>query len=356
MIFDSLFELTNNLFISLTVNAALPLVFIIPFALFAVWWERKVSAHMQDRLGPMRVGKHGWLQTVADILKLIQKEDIVPKVADRKLFNIAPVLTFMGSYAVFAAIPFAGAYIGSDIDLGLLYIVAVSGLVVAGILMAGWASNNKYSLLGAMRSTAQIISYEIPTVVVILTVAIVGGSFNLRELSETQTANAFNWFIFGGSYPLMTKIALIPLMIIAFVIIYISSLAEVNRTPFDIPEAESELVGGYHTEYSGMKFAMFFLSEYANMFAVSVLVASLFLGGYHSPFGYIGDLVGSPLLKGIEQFFWFTFKGLLLVTVQMWLRWTLPRLRVDQLMALCWKYLIPISILNFVIVALLMVL
>ncbi|MCC6550779.1 MAG: NADH-quinone oxidoreductase subunit NuoH [Ignavibacteriaceae bacterium] len=356
MIFDSIFEFTDNLFISLTVNAALPLVFIIPFALFAVWWERKVSAHMQDRLGPMRVGKHGWLQTVADILKLIQKEDIVPKVADRTLFNIAPVLTFMGSYAVFAAIPFAGAYIGSDIDLGLLYIVAVSGLVVVGILMAGWASNNKYSLLGAMRSTAQIISYEIPTVVVILTMVIVGGSFNLRELSETQSANMFNWFIFGGSYPIMTKIALIPLMIIAFIIIYISSLAEVNRTPFDIPEAESELVGGYHTEYSGMKFAMFFLSEYANMFAVSVLVASLFLGGYHSPFGYLGDLVGSPLLKGFEQFFWFTFKGLLLVTVQMWLRWTLPRLRVDQLMALCWKYLIPISILNFVIVALLMVL
>lgn len=356
MIFDSLIELTDNLFISLTINAALPLVFIIPFALFAVWWERKVSAHMQDRLGPMRVGKHGWLQTVADILKLIQKEDIVPTVADRTLFNIAPVLTFMGSYAVFAAIPFAGAYIGSDIDLGLLYIVAVSGIVVAGILMAGWASNNKYSLLGAMRSTAQIISYEIPTVVVILTMVIVGGSFNLRELSETQTANMFNWFIFGGSYPIMTKIALIPLMIIAFVIIYISSLAEVNRTPFDIPEAESELVGGYHTEYSGMKFAMFFLSEYANMFAVSVLVSSLFLGGYHSPFGYIGDVIGSPLLKGIEQFFWFVAKGLLLVTVQMWLRWTLPRLRVDQLMALCWKYLIPISILNFVIVALLMVL
>ncbi|GMU84855.1 MAG: NADH-quinone oxidoreductase subunit H [Ignavibacteriales bacterium] len=356
MIFDSLVELTDNLFLSLTINAALPLIFIIPFALFAVWWERKVSAHMQDRLGPMRVGKHGWLQTVADILKLIQKEDIVPKVADRTLFNIAPVLAFMGSYAVFAAIPFAGVYIGSDIDLGLLYIVAVSGLVVAGILMAGWASNNKYSLLGAMRSTAQIISYEIPTVVVILTMVIVGGSFNLRELSETQSANMFNWFIFGGSYPIMTKIALIPLMFIAFIIIYISSLAEVNRTPFDIPEAESELVGGYHTEYSGMKFAMFFLSEYANMFAVSVLVASLFLGGYHSPFGYLGDLVGSPLLKGIEQFFWFSFKGLLLVTVQMWLRWTLPRLRVDQLMALCWKYLIPISILNFVIVALLMVL
>lgn len=356
MIFDSLVELTDNLFLSLTINAALPLIFIIPFALFAVWWERKVSAHMQDRLGPMRVGKHGWLQTVADILKLIQKEDIVPKVADRTLFNIAPVLAFMGSYAVFAAIPFAGVYIGSDIDLGLLYIVAVSGLVVAGILMAGWAANNKYSLLGAMRSTAQIISYEIPTVVVILTMVIVGGSFNLRELSETQSANMFNWFIFGGSYPIMTKIALIPLMFIAFIIIYISSLAEVNRTPFDIPEAESELVGGYHTEYSGMKFAMFFLSEYANMFAVSVLVASLFLGGYHSPFGYLGDLVGSPLLKGIEQFFWFSFKGLLLVTVQMWLRWTLPRLRVDQLMALCWKYLIPISILNFVIVALLMVL
>lgn len=356
MIFDSIFGATENLFISLAINAVIPLLFIIPFALFAVWWERKVSAHMQDRLGPMRVGWHGWLQTVADILKLIQKEDIIPSGADKKLFNIAPVLVFTGSYAAFAAIPFAYGYIGSNIDLGVLYIVAVSGLVVAGIMMAGWASNNKYSLLGAMRSTAQIISYEIPTVVVILTIIVVGGSMNLRELSEIQTANMFNWFIFGGSYPILLKLALIPLMFIAFIILYISTLAEVNRTPFDIPEAESELVAGYHTEYTGMKFAMFFLAEYANMFAVSVLVVSLFLGGYQSPFGYIGDLISSPLLKGLEQFFWFTFKGLLLVTVQMWLRWTLPRLRVDQLMALCWKYLIPISLINFVIVALLMVL
>lgn len=338
------------------VNAMLPFIFIVPFALFAVWWERKVSAHMQDRLGPMRVGSHGWLQTVADILKLIQKEDITPDAADKKLFNVAPVLVFTGSYAAFAAIPFTSAYIGTGIDLGLLYILAVSGLVVAGILMAGWASNNKYALLGSMRSVAQIVSYEIPTMLVILSIVVITGTLNLTTLSENQTSNIFNWMIFGGYAGGWQKFALIPLMVTGFIIMYISTLAEVNRTPFDIPEAESELVAGYHTEYSGMKFAMFFLAEYANMFAVSAIVATLFFGGYQSPFGYLGNLINVPVLVPIEQFFWFVAKGLFFVFVQMWLRWTLPRLRVDQLMTLCWKYLIPIAFVNFLIVALLMVL
>lgn len=333
-----------------------PMVFIIPFALFAVYWERKVSAHMQDRLGPMRVGYHGFLQTIADILKLIQKEDIVAKAADKPLFNIAPVLTFTGSYAAFAAIPFSSAYIGANLNLGVLYIIGVSGLVVAGLLMAGWASNNKYSLLGAMRSAAQIVSYEIPTVIVILTLFSIVGTLNLYELSELQSSNFFNWMIFGGVVTGWKKIVLIPLMFAAFLIIYLTTLAEVNRTPFDIPEAESELVSGYHTEYSGMKFAMFFLAEYANMFAVSAIVTTLFLGGYHSPFGYLGNTIGVSWLVPIEQFFWFAFKGISLVTVQMWLRWTLPRLRVDQLMVVCWKYLIPLSFLIFLIVSLLMVL
>ena len=370
MIYNFIFELTKSILTFLTssphesistvvamaVSSIIPVAFIIPFALFAVYLERKVSAHMQDRLGPMVTGWHGWLQTVADILKLIQKEDIVASKADKPLFNIAPVLAFTGCYAAFAAIPFSSAYIGTNIDLGLIYIVAVTSLVVAGILMAGWASNNKYSLIGAVRSAAQIISYEIPTVLVILTVIVVTNTLSLYELSVKQTGNIYNWLIFGGFITGWHKFAIIPFMFIGFVIIFISTLAEVNRTPFDIPEAESELVGGYHTEYSGMKFAMFFLAEYANMFAVSAIVASIFLGGFQSPFGYLGNLIGAHWLVPIEQFFWFTAKGIFFVFVQMWLRWTLPRLRVDQLMTMCWKYLIPIAVFNLLIVALIMIL
>jgi NADH-quinone oxidoreductase subunit H len=357
MIYDYLFKITGSEIISGVIQSLLPLLFfILPFALFAVWLERKVSAHMQDRLGPMRVGYHGALQTIADIIKLIQKEDIVPKETDKPLFNIAPVLVFAGSYAAFAAIPFSSVFIGSTIDLGLLFIIAVSGLVVAGILMAGWASNNKYSLLGAMRSAAQIISYEIPTILVILSIVMITGTLNLHTLSEMQTAYFWNWMIFGGPGSGLDKIIFIPLMLLAFLIIYLSTLAEVNRTPFDIPEAESELVAGYHTEYSGMKFAMFFLAEYANMFAVSAIVSALFFGGYQSPFGYIGNYIGLQWLVPIEQFFWFTAKGVFFVFVQMWLRWTLPRLRVDQLMAVCWKYLIPLSFVNLIIIGLITVL
>ena len=339
-----------------TLNIAVPLAFIIPFALFAVYFERKVSAFMQDRLGPNRTGPRGYFQTIADIIKLLQKEDITASAVDKTLFNIAPVLVFAGSYAAFAAIPFTSVYIGSAIDLGLIYIVAVSSFVVAAILMAGWASNNKYTLLGAMRSAAQMISYEIPTVIVIISILIIAGTMNLVTLSEYQTSSAYNWLIFGGPDFGWKKFALIPLAWIGFLVMYISSLAEVNRTPFDIPEADSELVSGYHTEYSGIKFAMFFLAEYANMFAVSVVVVAIFFGGYHSPFGYLGNSIGLPFLVPVEQFFWFAAKGIFFVFVQMWLRWTLPRLRVDQLMTLCWKYLIPISLVNLLIIALIMVL
>ncbi len=357
MIYDFLSNLTGSGVAAAVIQSLLPLfVFILPFALFAVLLERKVSAHMQDRLGPMRVGYHGILQTVADILKLIQKEDIVATDNDKPLFNLAPILVFAGSYAVFAAIPFSSGYIGSNLDLGVFFIVAISGLVVAGILMAGWASNNKYSLLGAMRSAAQMISYEIPTILVIISIVMITGTLNLYKLSEMQTGYFWNWMIFGGPEFGLSKFIFIPLMILGFLIIYLSTLAEVNRTPFDIPEAESELVSGYHTEYSGMKFAMFFLAEYANMFAVSAIVTSLFFGGYQSPFGYLGDLFNAHWLIPIEQFFWFTAKGIFFVFVQMWLRWTLPRLRVDQLMAMCWKYLIPLAFVNLIIIGLITVL
>lgn len=357
MFYDTLYSLTGSPVISGVIIALLPLfLFILPFALIAVYLERKVAGHMQDRLGPMRVGYHGLLQTVADIIKLLHKEDIIAKENDKLLFNIAPVLVFTGSYAAFAAIPFSGAFIGAQIDLGIFFIIAVTGLVVAGILMAGWASNNKYSLLGAMRAVAQIISYEIPTIIVVLSLVMLTGSMNLHTLSEMQTGHFWNWNIFGGNYDLLQKVLLIPFMIIGFLIIFISTLAEVNRTPFDIPEAESELVSGFHTEYSGMKFAMFFLAEYANMFAVSAVVAALFLGGFQSPVGYLGNAFDVQWLIPFEQFFWFTFKGVFLVLVQMWLRWTLPRLRVDQLMAVSWKYLIPISFINLIIIGLITVL
>jgi NADH-quinone oxidoreductase subunit H len=324
---EALFDLLQNELLVYALMALVPLLFVIPFALFAVWWERKISAHMQDRLGPMRTGGwHGWAQTIADILKLIQKEDIIPTAADRRLFIIAPYLVFAGSYAAYAAIPFSAAYIGSEINIGLFYVISISSLVVVGLLMAGWASNNKWSLFGALRSAAQIVSYEIPVALSLLTVVMVVGTFDLQAINQAQSGYFWNWFVFQK----------FPLLFLAGLIYFVASLAEVNRTPFDIPEAESELVGGYHTEYGGMRFAILFLSEYANMFAVSAIAATVFFGGWNSPFG---EFLSGPFWGA----FWFVSKGMVFIFVQMWLRWTLPRLRVDQLMYVGWKVLIPFS-------------
>jgi NADH-quinone oxidoreductase subunit H len=326
--------------LAFALHAALPLAIILPYVLFAVWLERKVSAHMQDRLGPMRVGGwHGWAQTIADMIKMLQKEDIVPLRADRTLFKFAPFLAFLGSYAAFAVIPFSSEYVGAHLDVGAFYILAVTSLVTLSILMAGWASNNKWSLLGAMRTTAQIVSYEVPTVVGVLSVIVAAGTLNLMTISELQSGNTTlgflpNWFVFHS-----------PFMFIAFVIFFISSLAEVNRTPFDLPESESELVGGFHTEYSGMRWGIFMLVEYADMLLVSLLGATLFFGAWNSPFG---DFMSGP----VWGVFWMITKGMFFIFVMMWLRWTLPRLRVDQLMDVCWKYLIPISFINLVLIAL----
>jgi NADH-quinone oxidoreductase subunit H len=328
---EALLDLLHNEILVYVLMAIVPLLWIIPFALFAVWWERKISAHMQDRLGPMRVGGwHGWAQTIADILKLIQKEDIIPTAADKRLFILSPFVVFIGSYAAFAAIPFSAAYVGSEINIGLFYVISISSLVVIGLLMAGWSSNNKWSLFGAMRSAAQIVSYEIPVALSLLAVIMIVGSFDLQEINRAQSGPIWHWFVFQK----------FPFLFIAAIIYFVASLAEVNRTPFDIPEAESELVAGYHTEYSGMKFALFFLAEYANMFAVSAIASTVFLGGWNSPFS---DFMSGPLWGA----FWFIAKGMGFVFLQMWLRWTLPRLRVDQLMYVGWKVLIPFS---FVIV------
>jgi NADH-quinone oxidoreductase subunit H len=324
---ELLLDILGNEILTYTVMAFVPLLWIVPFALFAVWFERKVSAHMQDRLGPMRTGGwHGWAQTIADIAKLIQKEDTIPAAADKKLYTLAPFVVFIGSYATFAAIPFSIAYVGSEINIGLFYIIAISSVVVIGLLMAGWASNNKWSLFGAMRSAAQIISYEIPIALSLIVVVMVAGTFDMQAINAAQSGSILNWFVFQKP----------PLLFLAAIIYSVSALAEVNRTPFDMPEAESELVAGYHTEYAGMKFALFFLAEYANMFAVSAIAATLFLGGWNSPFG---DFMSGP----IWGVFWFLSKGMFFIFIQMWLRWTLPRLRVDQLMYVGWKVLIPFS-------------
>jgi NADH-quinone oxidoreductase subunit H len=331
--------LDNDFFVYLVLSIV-PMLWILPYALVAIWLERKISAHMQDRLGPMRTGGwHGWAQTIADMLKLLQKEDIVPTAADKTLHLIAPYIIFIGAYAAFAAIPFSSAYVGSDVNVGIFYIVAISSLTVIAILMGGWSSNNKWSLVGAMRSVAQIVSYEIPTVLAILAVVMIAGTLSLQEINKMQTGWFWNWYVFQK----------FPFVFVAFIIYFVASLAETNRTPFDIPEAESEIVAGYITEYSGMKFAMFMLSEFVNMFAVSAIAATLFLGGWNSPFG---DFLSGPIWGA----FWFLAKGMFFVFIQMWLRWTLPRLRVDQLMYVSWKVLTPWAFVCIVGVGLWMVL
>lgn len=331
------------------VMSVLPLLFVLVCALVTIYVEMKMAAHMQDRVAYMRTGWHGTLQPFADIFKLLQKEDIVPAAADKLLFQLSPYVVFIGTYAAFAVLPFSSAYMGSGADLGLFYIIAVSALVVVGILMAGWASNNKWSLFGAIRSTSQIISYEIPAAFAVLAVVMITGSMNMDTISRFQSGGIQNWLIFGGPLPLVHKILLIPVMIVLAVVYYVCSMAEVNRTPFDIPEAESELVQGYNTEFTGMKFALFYLSEYANLFVVSAIAVVLFFGGWSSPFG---SFMSGPVWDAC----WFILKGMLLVCLNIWLRWTLPRLRVDQLMYVSWKVLVPFALVCVVLVGAIMVL
>jgi NADH-quinone oxidoreductase subunit H len=321
------------------------------FALFGVYAERKVSAFIQDRLGPTEVGKYGTLQTLADILKLVQKELITPAAADKLLFILAPGIIFISVYMGFAALPWAPGLVPSKINLGLYYIFAIISMETLGILMAGWGSNNKYSILGAMRSAAQIISYEIPAGFAIIAVVMITQSLNMQTIGLQQGILSSETTKFLGFYD-VTKIGGIlawnifraPHLIIAFVIYFIASLAESNRAPFDIPEAESELVSGFHTEYSGLRFALIFLAEYSMMFLVSMIGVILFLGAWNTPLPNIGSLQLANWTTGVVWgIFWVALKSLSLVGLQMWIRWTLPRLRVDQLMTLCWKVLTPLA-------------
>jgi NADH-quinone oxidoreductase subunit H len=322
------------LFLAL-VAAVLLLVIMCVFGLFAVWLERKVSAYMQCRLGPMEVGRYqGCLQTIADALKLAAKEDFIPKAADMPIFILAPILAFSGILLAFLVIPFDRYWVPADLNVGLFYFASMFGIEAFGIFMAGWASNNKWALFGAMRLVAQLISYEIPLGLCLLTIVAITGSLSVQDVCLAQSHGVLSWYIFRN-----------PFMWILFLIFFTATLAECKRAPFDLPEAESELVAGFHTEYSGMRFAMFFLAEYAAMYVVSCMCAILFFGGWSTGISLI-DRADTPLAI-ILRILALNLKALSLVFVQMWLRWTLPRIRLDQVMYCCLKVLLPISMFCF---------
>ena len=304
--------------------------------LVLVIMERKVSAWIQIRLGPNRVGPKGMFQSLADTVKLLVKEGMTPTGADKFLFNLAPYIAMMVAMLLMAPLAFAKDFQLWDLNIGVLYVSAISSVSVISILIAGWASNNKYSLMGAMRSGAQIVSYELSAGLSILSVVVLAGSLNLNDIIQSQ---ADGWWIFKGHIPVL----------ISFVIFIIAVTAETNRAPFDLAEAESELTAGFHTEYSGMKFALFFLAEYVNVFIVCAIGATLFLGGW-MPF-HIGSWAGfNHVMDYIPSSLWFFGKTFFLIFVIMWFRWTFPRLRIDQLLNLEWKYLLPISMFNILLV------
>jgi NADH-quinone oxidoreductase subunit H len=321
----------------LALIGVLILLFYALIGLFLVYAERKVCAFMQNRLGPNRVGPFGIFQTIADLFKLLFKELVPIKNADSFLFNIAPFIVIIASFMAIAAIPFAKGLHAIDLNIGVLYVIAVSAMGVIGVLLAGWSSNNKYSLIGAMRSGAQIVSYELSVGLSIITIVILAGSMQLSVIVEAQRDG---WFIFKGHIPAF----------IAFIIFLISSTAETNRGPFDLAEAESELTAGYHTEYSGIKFAFFFLAEYINMFIVASIAATVFLGGW-MPF-HVGSWEGfNHIMDFIPPFIWYIGKTFFVIFLMMWFKWTFPRLRIDQLLTLEWKYLLPINLFNVLIMA-----
>jgi len=300
----------------LAITAAL--VFLILVVMLEVYLERRVMARMQDRWGPNRVGKWGLLQPVADVVKLLLKEDIRPRTADPVVHFLAPIIVLVPALLAYAVIPFGQGMQITDVNVGLLFIVAVGSVTTIGIVVAGWGSGNKYSVLGGMRAAAQMISFEIPLVLALVSPILIVGSLSMVDIVRAQSV-----------------VPLALLQPVAFVIYLIAGIAEVNRSPFDLPEAESELIAGFHTEYSGMKFALFFLAEYLNAFAVAAIATTVFLGGWQGPL--------------LPPYVWFFGKAILLFIAMIWVRATLPRLRVDQLMGFCWKVLVPVALANLVV-------
>ncbi|MFB3882636.1 MAG: NADH-quinone oxidoreductase subunit NuoH [Armatimonadota bacterium] len=308
--------------------AALVTVVILVSVLFLVWLERKVSGDIQSRVGPNRVGgRFGPLQTAADALKLLMKEDIIPAGADKIVFILAPFLVFVPTLLVFLVVPFGDSWVVKDLNIGVLFVVAVSAFPVIGLFMAGWASNNKYAMLGAMRAVAQSMSYEIPLILAMVCVVVAAGSLKIGDIVDAQGDG--RWFILH--FPLQ----------LAFLLYFITSMAEVNRVPFDLPEAESELVAGYHVEYSGMRFALFFLAEFGHLFFVAAFCTTLFLGAWHG-----------PVLPPVA---WFIIKTYAIILAIMWIRWTVPRLRIDQVMGFAWKLLIPAALVTVLLTGLMSV-
>jgi NADH-quinone oxidoreductase subunit H len=315
-----------------TVAAIVIFGFVLNVAGVTTFVERRVWARIQSRIGPNRVGPQGILQWLADGIKLLMKEELVPAAADPRLFKLAPYVVVVGFVAAFVAIPFASSLIAADLNVGVLYITSVTSLVVVGILMAGWASNNKWSLIGGIRAAAQIVSYEIPAALSIFPIVLITGTLSTQGIIRAQGWAPWEWFIFYS-----------PFTFVAFWVLFTALLAEGNRTPFDLPEAESELVAGFVTEYSGARYLFFFLVEWGNLYVIGALLVTLFLGGWQVP-----PVTDNPVLLNLLQFVTFFVKSYLGVLIIMWIRATLPRIRVDQLMSTCWKYLVPIAFVNFV--------
>ena len=311
------------------------ILLVVSMAIIMIYMERKIAAFMQMRLGPMRVGFWGTMQAFADVFKLLLKECLTPRAADKLLFSLAPFVVLIVSFLALAPFAYSPNLQFWDLNIGILYVTAVSSMGVIGILMAGWSSNNKYSLLGAMRSGAQIVSYELSAGMAIITIVIMSGTLSVSGIIASQ---ADGWWLFKGHIP----------AIISFCIFAIAGTAELNRAPFDLAEAEQELTAGFHTEYSGMQFAMFFLSEYTNMFIISMLGVTVFLGGWQPL--HIGNLESfNHVMTLIPPVVWFFGKVFVSIFMIIWFRWTFPRLRIDQLLKLEWKYLLPISIVNLII-------
>lgn len=296
------------------------LAFVLSMVMAFIYFERRGMARMQARLGPNRVGPFGVLQPVADAIKVLLKEDIIPTKADKLVHWLAPVVAFAPVLLIFAVVPFQDGALLADLNIGILYVVAISSVSIVGIFMAGWGSSNKYSLLGAMRSVAAVVSYEIPLVLAIVGVVLIAGSLSMNEIVVAQK-----------------NVPFILLQPLGFLLFFIASCAEINRSPFDLMEADSELVAGFHTEYSGMKFAMFYLAEYAEALAMSAIITTLFLGGWRGPL--------------LPPWLWFLIKVFAVFFVMIWTRTTLPRIRIDQLMALAWKFLLPLALINLIITA-----